>query len=69
MTTPPLDGPRWRPTAYPLAELADTAVAGHAAIAAKVAQWAAEHHDAVAAERAARHDRIAAEAAAAGDGA
>ena len=61
MTTPPLDGPRWRPTAYPLAELASQAVAGHAAIAAAVAHWAAEHHDAVAAERAARHARIAAE--------
>jgi hypothetical protein len=61
MTTPPLDGPRWRPTAYPLLDLARKAVHGHQLIAGRVAEWAAEHHDAVAAERAARHDQIAAE--------
>jgi hypothetical protein len=69
MTTPPLDGPRWRPTAYPLLDLAREAVHGHQAIAERVRGWAAEHHDAVAAERAARHDRIAPEPPAAGDGA
>jgi hypothetical protein len=68
MTTPPLDGPRWRPTAYPLLDLAREAVSGHQAIAAKVAQWAAEHHDAVAAQRAAREAQIASEPSAAGDG-
>lgn len=59
MTTPPLDGPRWRPTAYPLLDLAKEAVRGHAVIAGRVLEWATLHHDELAAERAARHDRIA----------
>lgn len=68
MTTEPLDGPRWRPTAYPLLDMAREAVHGHQAIAGRVAEWAAEHHDAVAAERAARGAQIAPEAPVAGPG-
>ena len=68
MTTEPLDGPRWRPTAYPLLDLAREAVAGHQEIAGRVAEWAARHHDELAAERAAQGDRIAAESSAAEPG-
>lgn len=49
-----LTGPRYRPGAYPLLEIAREAVRGHAAIAEKVrehAQLAAQEH---AAQRAAR---------------
>lgn len=49
-------GPRYRPAAYPLLELAKTAVHGHAMIAEKVREHAeavAQEHAAAAAARAA----------------
>ena len=61
MTTPPLDGPRWRPTAYPLLDLAREAVHGHAEIAGRVREHAERQAAELAAERDARGSQIAAE--------
>ena len=69
MTTEPLDGPRWRPTAYPLLDLAREAVHGHAEIAGRAAEWAAKHRAELDGERDARGPQIAADEPAAEPGA